>query len=116
MRFFLKILISALVIASVSEIGKRSSMMAALLASLPLTTLLAISWLYLDTRDATKAAELSQNIFWLIQPSFIFLLGFPWLIKLGYRFEIAMTASLIGMMFGYAVYAWALRKFGIQSL
>lgn len=43
--FFLKIGISALVIASVSELAKRWSVAAAILASLPLTSILALLWL-----------------------------------------------------------------------
>ena len=43
MQFFVKILLSALIIAGVSELGKRYSLLAAVLASLPLTSVLALS-------------------------------------------------------------------------
>lgn len=41
--YTIKILLSSLIIVAVSEIAKRSTMLGALLASLPLTSLLALS-------------------------------------------------------------------------
>ena len=52
--YTIKILLSSLVLVAVSEIAKRSSTLGALLASLPLTSLLAFVWLYLDTGDVQK--------------------------------------------------------------
>ena len=40
-----KVLISALLIVAITELSKRNSGLAALLASLPLTSLLAFIWL-----------------------------------------------------------------------
>ena len=62
----LKVAISAALIVGISEIFKRSSFLGGLLASLPLTSLLAFVWLYRDTRDTAKFAALSTSIFWLV--------------------------------------------------
>ena len=52
----LKFAISAAILVAVSEISKRSSFMGGLIASLPLTSLLAMIWLWRDTHDSGKIA------------------------------------------------------------
>ena len=111
--FFFKILISALVVAAVSELGKRFSWLAAILASLPLTSLLAIVWLYRDTGDVQKIIELSKGIFWAVLPSLLFFLILPILLKYGVRFWAALTISCLLMFLGYAVYSWTLKRLGV---
>jgi hypothetical protein len=113
-RFLLKILISSVVIASVSEMGKRSSLVAALLASLPLTSIMALLWLYGDTRDVTKVADLSSGIFWAVLPSLLFFILLPILLRSGVRFGVAMALSCAAMVAGYSAYVWALKRFGLS--
>ena len=97
-------MLSALVIVAVSEIAKRSSLLGALLASLPLTSLLAFVWLYLDTGDTQKVAALSSDIFWLVLPSLPLFLLLPVMIKMewGFWFSLAgammVTAVCYGLM------------------
>ena len=89
-----KVLITAILVVAISEIGKRSSFAGALLASLPLTSLLALVWLYRDTGDALQAAQLAQGIFWLVLPSLLFFLVFPLGVKAGWGFWPAMCAGI----------------------
>lgn len=65
----LKLSLTAVVVVAISEIAKRSSLWAAVLASLPLTSLLAFVWLYIDTRSVERVASLSSGIFWLVGSS-----------------------------------------------
>ena len=108
-----KTLISAVVIALVSEIGKRSTTFAAILAALPLTSVMVLTWLYLETRDVERVATLSTGIFWAIVPSFLFLLTLPWMLRHGIRFAYAMPLACLTMAGGFAVYLVILRKVGI---
>lgn len=114
MYFLLKILISALVVAAVSEIGRRSTLTAALVASLPLNSVLALTWLYHDTRDGERVIALSRGIFWALLPSLFFLLLFPWLLRSGVRFGAAMGISLLAMGGAYLLYVGVLGRFGIR--
>lgn len=109
----IKIFISAVVIAAVSEISKRFAGIGALLLSLPLTSILAISWLYFDTRDATAAAVLSIDTLLMIVPSFVFFLAFYFLVRAGLGFIPSMLASCVTMALGYWAYTVALAKIGI---
>ncbi|QQG45221.1 MAG: DUF3147 family protein [Candidatus Sungiibacteriota bacterium] len=114
MQFLIKVLISALIIALVSEAARRFTLVAALIASLPLTSILAIMWLYRDTNDAQKIIDLSSNIFWAVLPSLLFFIVLPTLLKMGFKFGSAMVISSIVMFFGYTIYAVLLNKLGIK--
>ena len=74
--FVVKLVVSALVIALASEVGKRDSFWGALLVALPLTSILAISWLYAETRDNTMVTRFARDIFLLVPGSLVFFLPF----------------------------------------
>lgn len=109
-----KTLLTALVIVSVSELARRYSVAAALLASLPLTSILAFVWMYAEQKDTAAVTGLSYSIFWMVLPSLAFFLIFPALIKSGLHFYLALFLSCIGMALLYAGYIFALRRFGIS--
>jgi hypothetical protein len=102
-QYALKIAITAAVVVAVAEIAKRSSLWGAALASLPLTSLLAFVWLYLDTRDVERVAALSQSIFWLVIPSLLLFLLLPWLLRSGWGFW-----SSLGLASGLTATAYLL--------
>lgn len=112
-RFVIKILLTAVVVASVSEIGKRSSIMAALLASLPLTSLLAFIWLYLDKKENELVAQLSMDIFWMVIPSLAFFPIFSYCLRQNWSFVISMLVSA-GVTVGvYFLFFFLMKRFGI---
>lgn len=90
--------------AGASELGKRSSALGALLASLPLTSLLVLSWIHLESKDATKVAAMSLDIFWAVLPSLLFFLVLPFLLRRGWDYWPALAASCMMMFSGYAAY------------
>ena len=49
--FALKTIVTALIVALVSELSRRYSLAAAALASLPLVSVLAFVWIYLGTQN-----------------------------------------------------------------
>ena len=110
--YILKILISAVVIVAVSEIAKRSSGFAALLASLPLTSLLAFVWLHVKGSSAAELGELSGQIFWLVLPSLLLFVVFPLCLKHGMGFWMALSLSAGATAGAYFVVLAVLRRFG----
>lgn len=114
MYFLIKTLITALVIVGVSEIAKRWTPVAAILASLPLTSILAMIWLYHDTHDTTKIIALSNGIFWAVLPSLLFFVALPMLLKMGVKFGFAMILASVIMFVGYTAYVAVMRRFGIE--
>ncbi|MEZ5009010.1 MAG: DUF3147 family protein [Chitinophagales bacterium] len=114
MQYLIKIIVTALVIVGVAEVGKKFSPIAAILASLPLTSILAMIWLYTDTKDVQKVIDLSSNIFWAVLPSLVFFIVLPMFLKNGLRFSLAMGLSIIVMFIAYSIYIIVLQRFGIK--
>ena len=108
-----KTILTAVIIVGISEIGKRHTTFAALLAALPLTSVLAMIWLYADTGDKTTIADLSVGIFWLVLPTLLFFLILPWLLRHGHNFWISMIVSSVVMIAFYLAYAALGRKLGL---
>jgi hypothetical protein len=106
MYFLIKTLITALIIAGISELSRRYTLWAALLASLPLTSILAFIWIYWDTKDTGKIIELSYSIFWLVFPSLAFFLILPFLLKHGLQFPTAMAGAIVAMVAIYGFGIW----------
>lgn len=114
MRFWINTVLAALIIAGVTELSRRFSFLAALLISLPLTSVIALSFVYLDTRDVAKVSELSLGIFWLVLPSLAFFLLLPLFLKWGLNFwlSLALSAGLLSAL--YFAYAALLGKLGVD--
>lgn len=112
--YFAKIALSALIIVAVSEIAKRNSGFAALVASLPLTSLLAIIWLRFEGAQVTQIAELSQQIFWLVLPSLILFLLLPVLLRYGLAFWLSLSLASAATILCYFLMIPLLRRFGVS--
>lgn len=107
--FVAKILLTALVVALISELSRRYELLAAALASLPLVSILAFVWIYFEGRDVQKLIGLSQSIFWLVLPSLVFFLAFPALLRQGMGFWLALPVSCLIMLSAYALTLWLLK-------
>ena len=77
MYFIIKTIVTALIIVLVSEIAKKYTWTAAVIVSIPLTSLLAFIWLYYDTRDVQKVIDLSLGTIVMTIPSLAFFIIFP---------------------------------------
>lgn len=110
----IKIIITSLIIVAISELSKRSSLIGALLASLPLTSVLAMLWLYADTKDVTKVSDLASSIFWLVIPSLAFFISLPLLLKKGLPFYLSMGLSMAVTAGIYFIMITILMRFGIK--
>lgn len=114
MSFALKIAVSALVLAGASELAKRSTTAGAILISLPLSSLLAISWLHIEARDPARTADFAASIFWAVLPSLLFFALLPALLRRGWGYWSALAASCAAMAAGYAAYARLLTRLGVS--
>jgi hypothetical protein len=111
--YLLKTVISALIIVTIAEIAKRSTVAGALLASLPLTSLLAFIWLYWDTHDTARISALSLEIFWLVIPSLALFLALPLFIRIGWGFWYSLLAAIAITAGTYGILFWLLRRLGV---
>jgi len=114
--YIVKVGISAIVIVMVSEVAKRSSFFGALIASLPLTSILAILWLHFEKAKLEQISNLSRSIFWLVLPSLLFFLLFPALLTRGGQFWPSLSISATATIIMYFVLIWVLKFFSIPIL
>ena len=112
--YIVKVAVSAVLIVAISEIAKRSTLIAGLIASLPIVSLLAFVWLYLDTRSIDKVAALSTRIFWLVLPSLSLFIVLPPLLKKTGNFYVSLGVSVAIMLACYLAMVIALRQFNVE--
>jgi len=112
--YIVKLVITALLIVLISEIAKRNSLMGAMLAAIPLVSILAMIWMYIDTNDSKSAVEFSNSIVWLIAPSMTLFITFPILIKKGLSFYPSLAISVVMTMLAYYGVIFLLEKLGLR--
>lgn len=112
--YVVKIVVTTLLIVAISEIARRSTFMGAVLASIPLVSVLAMIWLFIDTGDVAKISSLSMSIFWLVIPSLALFLTLPLFLKQGMNFHLSLGLS-IGLTVGcYWIMVSVLNRFGVE--
>jgi hypothetical protein len=114
LQYAFKVIVSALIIVAVSELGKRSSFWGALLTSLPLTSLMAFIWIYRDTGNVAAIASLSHGIFWMVIAALPLFLILPALLRNGMAFWSALGLSCLVTVGVYFALAWVLGRFGVR--
>jgi len=112
-QFIIKTLVSAVIIAVISTVSKRFPGLGGLIASLPLTSILAMIWLYQDTQDVQKVISLSNSIFWMIIPSLSFFIVLPYLVK-KFNFYPGLFLSSLFLVISYLIYSRILNFFKIK--
>ena len=94
-------LFSRAVIVAASEIAKKSTIFGALVISLPLASIMSMTWLYNDTKDKTQVADYAESILWLVLPSMVLFLTLPVLLRRDWEFEAAMSAGILLTIVAY---------------
>lgn len=115
LQYVIKIALTTVIVVAVAEIAKRSSLWAAVLASLPLTSLLAFIWIYIDTGDTARIASMSVSIVWLVLASLPLFLLLPALLRAGWSFWPSLGAACVTVSVAYVGIVWLLGQFGGQG-
>lgn len=110
----IKALVSGVIIAAVSEISRRSATGGALLASLPLVSVLGMIWLWRDTHDTARLAAHAGATFYYVLPSLPMFLLIPWLLQHGLGFGWALVLGCGLTILLYAVMVAVLARNGIR--
>ena len=113
MYLVVKTIITVIIIVAISEIARRSSFIAGILASIPLTSALAITWLYFDTKEVDTVVNLSNSILLLIPPSLTFFVVLPLALK-RLDFIYSFLISIVATALVYWLYIALLSRFGIR--
>jgi hypothetical protein len=113
-QYVVKIIATAAIVVVIAELAKRSSFWGAVLASLPLTSLLAFIWLYADTGNTEGVAALSSSIFWLVLPSLLLFVALPLLLRSGVSFWPSLGLASAATVAAYFGMIWLLERFHVR--
>lgn len=103
----LKIALSSIIIWLASEFGKKSGKWGGLILSLPLTSLITLIWLWIETHDSAKIASVTKETLIFIVPSLVFFMVLPILIEKGIHFYLSFAVSIVLTLSAYFVfYKW----------
>jgi uncharacterized membrane protein (GlpM family) len=108
-----KILFTAIIVVVISEIAKKSTLIAGIVASIPLTSLLAFVWLHFDTQDIESIRDLSRNILLMIPPSLTFFISLYFIVGWNMSFYLSIFISIILTAIVYWLYFYILSFLGI---
>ena len=110
----IKAVLSAIIIVAVSEIARRSPGVGALVASLPLISVLGMVWLWRDTGDPVRMADHAQATFWYVLPSLPMFLLIPGLLKRGVGFWPALAVGCVLTILLYLAMTALLQRAGMR--
>ena len=111
----IKYLTTAAIVVLVSEVAKRSDKAGALIASLPLVTLLVLFWLYIEKQPDAKIANHAYYTFWYVIPTLPMFLVFPPLFQ-RFGFWPAMALCIGITVVCFVAFAFLVRRLGIDLL
>lgn len=112
--FLAKAMISGVIIAIVSEVAKRQPGVGALIASLPLISVMGMIWLWRDRPDVANMADHSAATFWYVLPSLPMFLLIPFLLNRGFAFWIALIAGCLLTIVLYLLMIWVTSRMGLK--
>ncbi|MFO1240676.1 MAG: DUF3147 family protein [Sphingomonadaceae bacterium] len=109
----IKAVLSGILIAAISEIAKRNPAAGALVASLPLVSILGMIWLWRETADPVRMAAHAEATFWYVLPSLPMFLLIPALLRAGLPFWGALVSGCVVTVALYLLMVWAAPRLGL---
>ena len=109
----IKALVSGVIVATVSEVARRYPAGGALIASLPLVSILGMIWLWRDTHDTARLATHAGATFWYVLPSLPLFLILPAMLRHGVGFPLALAAACVVTIGLYVAMIAGLARAGI---
>lgn len=110
-----KYLITAGLVVLISEVAKRSDKLGALIASLPLVTILILLWLYLENQSDEKISNHAYYTFWYVLPNLPMFVLFPFLMS-KFGFIWTLLISVVVTIVSFLIMAFVAKRFGVHLL
>lgn len=109
-QFLLKAAITIALVLAASFLARRHGWLGAFVASLPLTSLLVLGWLYADTRDAKQVADLAMGIFWFVLGGLPFFVVLAIALRHGWNIFLASGIAALAGFAGVTLTQWLLTR------
>ncbi len=113
LQLALKAAISGVLIATASTLARRYPGFGALIASLPLVSVMGMIWLWHDRPDAENMAAHAGATFWYVLPSLPMFLLMPALLRHGAGFWPALLAGCALTIALYSLMVWIGPRLGL---
>lgn len=112
--FIIRAFVSGLIIATIAVLGRKAPALAALIASLPLISILGMIWLWRDTGNTQLIADHAEATFWYVLPSLPMFLAIPYMLRSGLNFWGALAAGMILTVALYLMTIGIAARFGVR--
>jgi len=110
-----KYLLTAAVVVLVSEVAKRSDRMGAVIASLPLVTVLTLIWPQVENQPEQKISNHAYYTFWYVLPTLPMFLAFPWLMsRFGFWWSLVISVAITALCL--IAFAVVMKRFGVSLI
>ncbi len=110
-----KYLITAGMVVLISELAKKSDRLGALVASLPLVTILTLIWLFVEGQSDTKISNHAYYTFWYVIPTLPMFILFPYFMS-RFGFVLTLIISIVLTIVTFVLFAAVVKRFGIELM
>lgn len=114
MEFAVRAIVSGIIIALIALVGKKAPAAGALIASLPLISILGMIWLWRDTTDTALLADHAEATFYFVLPSLPMFLLIPWMLRGGHGFWLSLSAGATLTIILYFITAMLAARIGVR--
>ena len=101
LQFWIKLAITVTLVLTASALSRKPGFAGALVAALPITSLLVLGWLYVETHDVARVGAMSMDIFWFVLGGLAFFPILSLALRMGWPvwlcFALAGLAAFGGM-------------------
>lgn len=112
--FAIRAILSGIIIALIAFVGRKAPAMGALIASLPLISILGMIWLWRDTGDSKLLADHAEATFYFVLPSLPMFLLIPWMLRSGYSFWLSLSGGILLTIILYLITAMLAARVGVR--
>jgi len=110
MPFFVKLVLTNVIIIACAQIGRRYPTFGGLIATMPLTSLLVLLWLNFDNPgDFRLLADYTRGALWGIIPTILFFTVVWLCVRRQLTLPLALSAGFAVWLCGAVVHQWLVR-------
>ena len=110
MEFFIKILISVVIIIACTQIGRSFPALSGLIATMPIVSVIILVWIYSDNPGNFKLMEdFTRAALWGIVPSILFFIAAYVSFAKHYPIGVVLCVGFGAWLAGAFVHQWLLR-------
>lgn len=96
----MKTTMTTLIILLIPYLSKKISLLGSLLAAIPMVSILAMVWMYVDGQPNEKIGEFSNRVFWMVLPSLPMLLILPKLLqRINFPHALLIGCAITGILY-----------------